>query len=459
MSIQRRLLLYLLLSAPIVWGTAMYVSVLHARNEVNEMLDTELVRLAQQLQAMALRNPSLGSSQDDAALIPRTESASIVNQQGDADIRFLAVALWDPEGRLVWSDREGSALPYLPNSSGLSQQQVLGTTWRIYYQPSTDGKWLVAAGQSTLERDELVYGLTLTQAVPWLFMLPVLLALMAWAVRRALAPMRELTTELEVREARDLRPIPEDHTPQELRPLLGAINGLFLRLDQLLQRERRFTADAAHELRTPLAVLRAQWDVVRRAGTQDERRVAEDKLNSGLERMERLVTQLLALSRAESGLQPDLAAEIDWAAIVEQAMSDCLALSARRNIELACEWPEQGTHPMPLLGNPHLLTVLLRNLIDNATRYAPEGSCVTLRFTREYLEVDNEGPSLSPQLLSRLGERFYRPDGQRDGGSGLGVSIVQRIAALHGLRLEVGSCDDGNGVRARLQFCAQHQAL
>ena len=149
--------------------------------------------------------------------------------------------------------------------------------------------------------------------------------------------------------------------------------------------------------------------------------------------------------------------EIDWPAIVEQTMGDCLALATRRHIELACEWPSPGEHPLPMLGNPHLLTVLLRNLLDNAVRYAPQGSAVVLRFGREHLEVDNDGPPLAPEQLERLGERFYRPDGQRDGGSGLGISIVRRIAQLHGLELRIGTRDDGQGVRARLQFDAAHR--
>jgi two-component system sensor histidine kinase QseC len=251
--------------------------------------------------------------------------------------------------------------------------------------------------------------------------------------------------------------VPDDRAPAELKPLLGAMNGLFARIDQLLVRERRFTADAAHELRTPLAVLRAQWDVVRRAGSQTERAAAEAKLSAGLDRMERLMTQMLSLSRVESGIAPALTTEVEWPRIVEQAMSDCLATAERRRIELACEWPPRRSHPFPLLGDEHLLTMLLRNLLDNAVRYAPEGSSVVLRIGREDLELENEGEPLSPEQLTRLGERFYRPDGQQEGGSGLGVSIVRRIAELHGLELLFGPGAGGRGVKVTLQFDAAHR--
>jgi len=448
MSLERRLLLYLLVCAPLVWGIALYFSISRARHEVNELFDTELIRLARQVHS------TLGPGYPAAppSLPPAPAEGS--KEAGESDVRDLAVAVWDVQGRLMLSDREGAQLPYLPGASGFVDEKAQGRPWRVYYLPSPDQKWLVAAGQRSYERDELVYGLTVSQVVPWLLLLPILLAVMAWAVRRALSPVHQLTRELAGREAEDLLPIPDDRAPAELKPLLGAMNGLFARIEQLLLRERRFTADAAHEMRTPLAILRAQWDVVRRSTHAAERAQAEAKLSAGLDRMARLVTQMLSLSRVESGAVPALASEVHWPGIVEQAMSDCLPLAERRHIELACEWPPRGIHPLPLLGDQHLLTVLLRNLLDNAVRYAPPGSSVVLRFGSEHLELENEGPALSPEQLARLGERFYRPDGQIEGGSGLGVSIVRRIAELHGLELGFETRADGQGVKAVLRFAA-----
>lgn len=451
MTLQRRLLLYLLICAPIVWSVALLASAYRARSQINEMFDTELVRLAQQVEATLI----------NASLVPSSKVSAIPSSghsdMGDADVRDLAVAIWDINGKTVLADREGLELPFASDAEGFKDVDVQGRTWRVFYLTSNDSQWRVAAGQGAFERDELLYGLMLTQAVPWLLVLPVLLIAMTWAVRRALAPMRLLTEELSTREAKDLKSIPDSSAPGELRPLISAMNGLFLRIDQLLQRERRFTADSAHEMRTPLAVLRAQWDVVQHAGDPTERQEAESKLGLGLERMERLVTQMLALARAESGIAPDLNTEIDWQSIVEHAVSDCLLLLEQRRIDLACEWPAAGQHPFPLLGNPNLITVLLRNLIDNAVRYSPVGGTVQLRFGQEYLVVENDGDPLKEEQLSRLGERFYRPDGQRDGGSGLGVSIIRRIAQLHGLSVSFGSKANGEGVRVTIFFSDEPQ--
>lgn len=451
MSLQRRLLLYLLVCAPLVWGVALYFSVTRARLEVNELFDAELIRLARQVQAMLDAGPSLQTPQAAPRLPPAPREGA--SDAGAGDVRDLAVAVWERSGQLVLFDREGVQLPYHPNRSGFLNEHVQGGEWRVYYLQSFDGQWLVASGQRVYERDELVYGLTVSQVVPWLLVLPVLLVVMAWAVRRALAPVVQLTAELQARPAGDLQPLAEDRAPTELKPLLGAMNGLFARIDDLLVRERRFTADAAHELRTPLAVLHAQWDVVRRSGGPAERAEAEAKLSAGLDRLGRLVTQMLALSRVESGMLPALA-EVQWTPIVEQAVSDCLVLAERRGIELACEWPPAGRHPLPLMGDAHLLTVLLRNLLDNAVRYAPTGTAVLLRILPECIEVENQGAPLTTEQQQRLGERFYRPDGQQEVGSGLGVSIVRRIAELHGLELRFGTLADGTGVKAELRFGA-----
>jgi two-component system sensor histidine kinase QseC len=438
MSLQRRLLLYLLICAPLVWGVALLVSAQRARQEVNELFDTEIIRLALQVQATLVAVAVPGR------MLPTPPSA------GEADLRDLAIAVWDRQGQLLLVDREGVQLPRRADAAGFVNMQLGGEPWRVYYLQSPGGGWLVAAGQRGHERDELVWDLVGSQLMPWLLVLPVLLLAMAWAVRRALQPVRLLTCELQGRSADDLRPVPVKHAPQELLPMLQAMNQLFSRIDSTLQRERRFTADAAHELRTPLAVLRAQWDVLRRTTGADERRRAETQLDAGMDRMDRLVTQMLALSRLESTDRLPQAEALQWMPLVEQTISDVLALAERRRIEIDCEWPAAGTVPMPMQGDPDLITVLLRNLLDNAVRYAPEGSTVCMRFDSDRLTVENDGAALPAKVLADLGQRFRRVDGQAESGSGLGVSIVQRIAALHGLSLHYRARADEQGVVAEL---------
>jgi two-component system sensor histidine kinase QseC len=355
-------------------------------------------------------------------------------------------------------DREGARLPYRPQAAGFTELTLDGQPWRVYYLQAPHGEWLVAAAQHDIERDELVWNLVFGQLLPWLLVLPVLMGVMAWAVRQALLPLRQLTAELRQRDADNLSPLPDERAPAELQPLLAATNGLFARIAAERERERRFTADAAHELRTPLAALRAQWDVLCAAGETPLdgagqtplRERAEQQIGEGLERMSRLVSQLLALARLDATEGLPNPQPVDWRPLVEQAMSDMLALAERRGIELACEWPPEGEPPFPLRGDANLLGVLLRNLLDNAVRYAPRGSTVTLHLGPSSLAVENGGPPLAPDVLARLGERFARDESQDEVGSGLGVSIAQRVAALHGLVLRHHARADGSGVVAEL---------
>lgn len=444
MSVQRRLLLYLLLGAPVVWAIALLISADRARHEVNELSDTELIRLARQVQVTLSDLAPPGASAPGADLPPPASA-------GEADLRDLAIAVWNAEGRLVLNDREGAQLPRDPQAAGFVDAKIGGEPWRVYYLQSQRAEWLVAAGQSVHERDELVWNLVFSQLLPWLLVLPVLLLAMTWAVRHSLAPVRALEVELRGRTADALKPVPTDSTPLELRPLLAAMNGLFARIDATLARERRFTADAAHELRTPLAVLRAQWDVLCGASDASERQRAEARLKAGLDRMDRLVTQMLAMSRLDATEHLPATTAVDWHALVEQAISDVLPLAERRRIELGCDWPPGGAAALPLQGDTELLAVLLRNLLDNAVRYAPEGSTVTLRFAADGLAIENAGPPLPADTLARLGERFHRFAGQSESGSGLGVSIAQRVAALHGLTLRYRARSDGSGVVVELR--------
>ena len=316
MSLQRRLLIYLLVAAPMVWGLGLWISVNRASHEVNELFDSELIRLARQVQATL-----------SAAAAPSSAPAGPAGDMGEADVRDLAIVVWDREGRQLMADREGADLPYRRDASGFAEIKIGDELWRTYYLQSFDGSWLVAAGpegrgaQRAGVRSHgqpagaLAAGAAGAAAGHDL------------AVRRALAPVRQLTRELADRRPDDLKPVAA-HAPTELAPLVMAMNGLFSRIDATMARERRFTADAAHELRTPLAVLRAQWDVVRRASTQgSERADAERQFARGLDRLDRLVTQLLALSRLDDTRAMNFDTPIQWAALVEEVVSDVLPLA------------------------------------------------------------------------------------------------------------------------------------
>ncbi len=301
-------------------------------------------------------------------------------------------------------------------------------------------------GQDLAERAELVRGLLVSQLLPWLASLPVLLVALAVAVRHALAPMRALTRAVEQRDAADLRPIGGDGVPAELAPLVASIDRLLARLDDTLRQERRFTADAAHELRTPIATVRAHWDALRLSAAPADRERAAAGVSAGIDRLGHLVSQMLAMARADAApTTPDR--PIDWRAVIEQAVADVLPILEARDAQLEVEWPAEGLEPMPLSGDPVLLASMLRNLIDNAIRYGPRSGRVVVTIGPDRVTVDDEGPGLDPQVRARLGERFHRVAGAAQSGTGLGVSIVERVAALHGLGLSFDDRRSVDGLR------------
>jgi two-component system sensor histidine kinase QseC len=440
MTLQRRLLLPLLIGVPLTWLVAFGYSVLNARHEINELFDSQQIRLAQQV----------ASFLPAARFTPAPLEATRDDERGAADLADLSVNVWDADGTRLLFDREGFELPFEPNARGFVDASINGTMWRTYYLRGADGKHIVAVGQELKERRELLVDLLKTQLRPWVLMLPLLLLFIALSVRHALRPLRTVVRDLEMRTPDDLRPLRTADLPADLQPLLHALDQLFDRIRVTLDNERRLTADAAHELRTPLAALRAQWEAAQVA-TADEPRVrALGQVGVGIERLSHLVTQLLALAGAESTQTTSMKQDVVWPTVVGNALSDCLPMIEARGAEVEVHWPEdkpggpQGA-PLPLLGDEALLTTLLRNLIDNALRYTPEGSHVQVLFDTDHVAVEDEGPGVPPQDLARLGDRFHRGEHRGASGSGLGLSIVRRIAALHGLDVAFANRTGGTG--------------
>ena len=438
MTLQRRLLLLLLVGAPAIWLIAVGFSGWRARFEINELFDTQQVRLAQQVLALL----PLGLPPQERELVaPQGE-------RGGADLADMSVAVWDAQGRRLLVDREGSMLPYAVDRHGFTELDSGGHSWRVFYLRSPQGI-VVAIGQLNEERNEVLRDLLLSQLLPWVLMLPVLLAVLVASVRRALRPVRLLTQQLEARHADDLQPVTAT-VPTELEPLIQAINRLFERIASAVEHERRLTADAAHELRTPLAALRAQWeaaDAAQRRGDAPAVEHARQQVGKGIERIEHLFEQLLALARVEASSLQD-AALVDWPRVLESALADCLPLLEERHGDVEVAWPDHGLVAMPLRGDETLLASLLRNLIDNALRYG--GTKVVVRVAPDRIVVEDDGPGVAPAVLARLGDRFHRPAGQTQAGSGLGLSIVQRIAQLHGLAVHYANRGDTSGLRVEL---------
>jgi len=441
-SLQRRLVLPLLLGAAVLWAVTLTASFWHARHEINELFDTQQIRLARQVYS------TLPDSRTDP--LPQwTPSPDGAQGQGDAELADLSIAVWDRAGRLFVADRKGALLPRSVARTGFADLELRGDEWRVYYLSGRDGQWEVAVGQRMHERKELIFDLVSSQLSLWILALPVLLVAILGLVRHALRPLHALAQEVEKRNPEELEPLPE-RMPRELRPLVQAMNRLFGRVGAAIEHERQMTTDAAHELRTPIAALQAQLEVAQMAQSAQARKQALSKLNAGIERLGGLVGQLLALARIEALPALRHAGAVRWDRVMEQVLSDCLPQADRRQAEIDCGWPPAGTAALALTGDEDLLAVMLRNLVDNAVRYGEPGVQVKVVFGTDAITVEDNGPGVRAEHLGRLGDRFYRPPGQGESGSGLGLSIVRRIAELHGLEARFENRAQG-GFRATLR--------
>ncbi len=451
-SIHRRLLVLLVIGLPLLWLGSAGLSFFTARYEVNELFDTEQVLFAQLLASVDLRARQAGAEIHPNHSDNFKELFDDDVAGGEVDVDDFAFQLRDAHGVLRLADVKMTPLPVRTGYTGFADVQIGKSLWRVYYLNDPARDLYVAVGQKAKERTSLARVLMLAQLTPWLVSLPLVLLWIWWGIRQGLQPLNSLARQIARQEPSRLTPLSNDAPQQEIAPLVTALNTLLARLDQALDSERRFTADAAHELRTPLAALRVQVEVAQLAEDPAARRKALGQVVQGIDRATRLVAQLLTLARLDHNQREVLAGDAELIEQARQHLLDASDTATVRNVR--CDWPDKlprWPHPV----DPALLDILLRNLVDNAVRYTPSGGRVWLEDAGEgWLVLANNAPDgLDAEALARLGERFFRPAGQQASGSGLGLSIARRAASLCGLQL-VLSLEDGV-FRARLSAASQ----
>ena len=312
------------------------------------------------------------------------------------------------------------------------------------------GMVMVQVAENRAPRNEFARQILLRMALPQA-LLTVLAGVIIWyAVGRGLAPLITLRREIENRSHRDLSALPEEQAPQEVRPLIRAMNALLERLSFALAAQQRFIADAAHQLRTPIAGLKTQTELALRQTPTDEAQATLRQLRSGTEQATRLVNQLLSLARAEPNVERGHALErIDLRELARETTTDWVPRAIERNLDLGFDG---DSHRAEINGDPFMLREMLNNLLDNALRYTPSGGQVTVRVSvgaaGPTLSVEDNGRGIPPEERTRVFERFYRVLGTGAEGCGLGLAIVSEIAQSHGasITLRPGADDMGTVV-------------
>ena len=321
----------------------------------------------------------------------------------------------------------------------------------------THGSALVQVAETLIKRHTLTGEILAVMLVPQLLLIGTAGALIWYGVARGLGPLDRLRTDIVRRSHRDLSPLETYRVPMEVAPLVHALNELFERLDQAVASQNRFLADAAHQLRTPLAGLKTQAELAIREDDPLAMRVALEHVRDAVNRSVHLVNQLLSLARADHlHEQPLPMTLINLGAFAREIAAEWVdeALNAKLDIGFEAQDDE-----INIQGNRELLNELLDNLIDNALRYTPAAGSVTVRVTRHApggaaLEVEDDGPGIAPAEREQVLERFHRAEGSPGEGCGLGLAIASEIASLHGAVIKVGEGKSGRGARISIIFAA-----
>jgi two-component system, OmpR family, sensor kinase len=398
-----------------------------AFDEAIEMQDSILIQIGSLAQ-----NGSIKSDQ------------SLHGVDADAEAMFMELGTaphGSAEDRQLWSFQDG-----------LRVASRNGRSMRVLLRTRPDGSRFAVA-QGTAIRDEIASNMALRTLLPIAALIPCLLLVTALVIAGSLRPMVRLAGDLDVRRADDITPLPLAGTPSELHPFITSINGLLERMRLMMDQQRRFVADAAHELRTPITALSLQAENLDPVDLPEEARQRLAALKQGMRRTKHLLEQLLALARHDVGPSSEAAA-VPLDRIVKDLVADLLPDAARKGIDLGFELIE----PITTTGEPVMITTMIRNLIDNAVRFTPQGGRVDIGVYREgeqaILHVEDTGPGILPSDLDRIFEPFFRGSRPTEDGTGLGLSIVKRIVDRLGgsIVLENISGQASTGLRATVRF-------
>lgn len=437
-SLQARLLLAVLALVLVAWTSAAALAWHETQDEVSDLLDAHLAQTA-----ALLRLQPLDELDEDK-----------LNEAPELDKHQPRVVfqLWH-DGQLLARSANAPDAPLTERRKrGFADSLVEDKAWRVFVTQGREKDVLILVGERQSVRDEIVFASLSSMLKPMAWALPLLALGIWWVVRGSVRPLRQLGRTVAARQPQALEPLPTEGVPPEVLPLVTALNGLFERTARLLAAEQQFTADAAHELRTPIAGIRMQAQVAQGATQDAERAQALAATVQGCDRATRLVEQLLQLARLDTEAGGMDQTTTDLADVARAVYADLQPTALARNQRVELDLPDRA--PIPL-AEP-LARVLLRNLLDNALRYSPDGARIRMQVSpatpgsTASLCVEDSGPGMEDAEIKRLGERFFRVLGTGQSGSGLGWSIVQRIARLHGLRVRIDRSPALGGLRVRI---------
>ena len=434
-SLRARLLWFVLLPILLVTVLQAFTAYRGALQQADAMFDDHLLQVARSMRSAA----PLGMPASDE----------------NGDTFDLFVQIWGQDGTPMF--RSSSTL--LPQRAvlGFSDVQANGSRYRVYTLQTT--LQTVQIAQDLSARSAKAQALAIKAMLPFALLTPLLILALWWAIRRSLAPIERTRHQVAKRTADDFSALPDNDLPDEVRPLVAELNLLFGRVQTAFEAQKQFVADAAHELRSPLTALKLQAQELQRssaASQQDDsatvRSAAVDKLNHGIDRSIRLVEQLLVLAREEANAGSTQFETTDLMALLQLAVADVLPQAQRKSIDIGVICAE----PASIKGQPEALRMAVRNLLDNAVKYTPEGGQIDISLNLDcgqaVLAIEDSGSGVAPEDQPRIFDRFYRAShATAQTGSGLGLAIVKTIADRHGATLRLDKPARLGGLR--VEFC------
>ena len=432
--------------------------------EVDELSDGRLAQSARTLQVL-IEHAGMHAISDHAAegiQVPiETTYPRPTKTLGHTHESEVGFQIFDHSGRVVLATANLASLP--PPATGDANFQDVqqgGYRWRVFTLHDLADDSVIRTGERYDSRHDITHAVWLEHSLPLLIALPLLALLVGWAVRRGLRPLESLTRALSAREPGTQEPVVLPDAPLELQPVLSALNGQLVRMEDALERERRFSADVAHELRTPLASAMINLESAMTTADPVELHTSLASAQHGVAALARRIEQLLALARLESGAASGQRTPIDLVAIAMDVIEELAPVIAESGVEMSVA-------PLPpqviILGYEAALAALLRNLLENAMRHVPAGGQVQLSIELgervALVDVIDDGPGIPAERRASVFARFHREAGGHGDGYGLGLSIVQRAAQLHGATIELLDSPYGRGLRVSVAIPLSPQAV
>jgi two-component system OmpR family sensor kinase len=432
-SLRGRLLWYLLAAITIAAVAQASIAYRTALHDADQIFDYHMQQMALSLRSNAPIATSEARSSDDP----------------DAGNDDLVVQVWSPDGVQVFRSVSRAHLPQRA-VLGFSNVRANGTTYRIFSIQTNNQTVQVA--QDLAVRRAMAGNLALRTLGPIAVMMPILMLVVWWVVSGSLEPVARVRSQVASRQADDLSPVSENGLPDEVRPLVQELNLLFGRVKTAFEAQQNFVADAAHELRTPLAALKLQVQGLERSDNPEAREVAVARLTAGIERSTRLVEQLLVLARQEAGAANAEQRPVPLADLARRTVGDLVGLAQHKGVDLGLLHADE----VRVDGQGEALAILMRNLVDNAIKYTPAGGTVDVTVRAAgggaTVMVEDSGPGIPVEERERVFDRFYRIAGSEASGSGLGLAIIRAIAERHGATLSLGRSERLGGLSAVVTF-------